>query len=235
MQSSSGKDINYNCWLNFPPGSDMIQVAGTDYRDLASYRAATGLDIHSISVSPQFQNESADDFHLAELSVCLGTGTSVGLLEDFDGQAIPPTGPVSIGAYQGSTLSGPLTITQQPHGGRKAVSQIHTFGVGVSGGKGTIFYQWYKDGEAIAGATERLYVTHPLTELDTGTYYVEVGDDEGASITSATAYLEVGPYTLPAVGHWSLWVILAAVGWLVVRYILKFDSLSLKCQSKPSE
>lgn len=210
MQNAVGKSSDYNCWLNLPANSDMIQVNGTDYRSLASYQSATGLDQHSLSSGAGFLDESSNDYHLTDSSHCLNAGTPVGLTEDFDGFPIPANGPVSIGAYQ-SVQSGSLTITQQPYGTRKAIAQVHSFRVGVSGGTGIISYQWYKDGAELNGATEQVYTTPPLTEADSGLYYVVVRDESGTSLTSASAYLEVGFFVLPALGPLGLFVLLALI------------------------
>lgn len=196
IESAAGKSFDYNCWMNIPAGSDMIQVNTTDYQTLAAYQAATGLDAHSISTAPLFADPANRDYHLNDGCLCIGGGTPVGILEDIEGEPIPQTGAVSMGAYE-HPVSGVLAIVQQPHGAKKCLLQTHTFYVGARGGTGTIRYQWYKDNDAVPDATDSAYVTPPLSEADSGEYYVVVSDDSGTSLTSDVAYLEVGPFAMP--------------------------------------
>jgi len=74
MESTMNKMLDYNCWLNTPAGVDLVQIDRQVYYTLASYQAATGLDVHSISLPPRFVNEAARDFRLAGDSPCIGRG-----------------------------------------------------------------------------------------------------------------------------------------------------------------
>ncbi len=71
------------------------------------------------------------------------------------------------------------TITTQP------VSQSITAGNGVTfmvaaSGSGTLAYQWYFDGTAIAGATNPTYSIAAVATTDAGTYYCLVSNTIGA-------------------------------------------------------
>nr|DAH52764.1 MAG TPA: major tail protein [Caudoviricetes sp.] len=70
----------------------------------------------------------------------------------------------------------------------KAVTagQTLTLTVAVTGGAEPYNLQWYKDGNAIAGATGLSYSKASSTTADSGTYKVVVHDDYGNIISGAS-------------------------------------------------
>lgn len=84
------------------------------------------------------------------------------------------------------------TITEQPKDRTGFVTQAVKFDLGVSG-KPPFTFQWFRNGVAIAGATEPTYVTPALTLADEGSKYsVRISNADG-SVTSNEATLTVKP------------------------------------------
>lgn len=61
-----------------------------------------------------------------------------------------------------------------------------TLTVAVAGGAQPYKVQWYKDGNAIAGATALTYTKASAAAVDAGVYKVVVNDDYGNIISGAT-------------------------------------------------
>ncbi len=85
------------------------------------------------------------------------------------------------------TLSDPVTVTvtaqdpvidpnQQPDNQTKLIGQSATYSVtaALPAGGGALSYQWYRDGQAISGATGSSWTVNPVTLSDRGTYTVRV-------------------------------------------------------------
>lgn len=72
-----------------------------------------------------------------------------------------------------------------------------TLTVTVAGGLGPYSYQWYKNNNAIAGATAATYAKAPATAADSGTYKVVVHDAYGNIISSSTV-ATVSQYSGPS-------------------------------------
>ncbi|MGA0799150.1 MAG: hypothetical protein ACO3P5_01770 [Steroidobacteraceae bacterium] len=84
------------------------------------------------------------------------------------------------------------TITEQPKDRTGFVTQAVKFDLGVSG-KPPFSFQWFRDGVAIAGATDPTYVTPALTLEDDGSKYsVSISNADG-SVKSSEATLTVKP------------------------------------------
>ena len=83
----------------------------------------------------------------------------------------------------------PPRITEQP------LAQSVTEGEGVSlgvvaDGLGELRYQWYRNGNPVAGATMPSFVLSGVTLAHAGEYFVEVSNEDG-TVRSAVAFLEV--------------------------------------------
>lgn len=65
-------------------------------------------------------------------------------------------------------------------------SETMTLTVTVTGGLEPYSYQWYKNNNAIAGATAATYAKASTTTADSGTYKVVVHDAYGNIISSST-------------------------------------------------
>lgn len=80
-----------------------------------------------------------------------------------------------------ASFSTPLAATTT-----KSTGQTMTLTVVVTGGLEPYSYQWYKDNNAIAGATAATYAKASTTTADSGTYKVVVHDAYGNIISSST-------------------------------------------------
>lgn len=80
-----------------------------------------------------------------------------------------------------ASFSTPLNATTAVTAG-----QTMTLTVTVTGGLEPYSYQWYKDNNAIAGATADTYAKASTTTADSGTYKVVVHDVYGNIISSST-------------------------------------------------
>lgn len=67
-----------------------------------------------------------------------------------------------------------------------AAGETMTVAVAVTGGLAPYSYQWYKNNNAIAGATADTYAKASTTTADSGTYKVVVHDVYGNIISSST-------------------------------------------------
>lgn len=74
----------------------------------------------------------------------------------------------------------PLQIATQPSSITVQAGASATFSIEATGGTGEILYQWFKDEEPIAGATEATYTIASATQQDEGSYVgmASVSDEE---------------------------------------------------------
>lgn len=88
-----------------------------------------------------------------------------------------------------------LLLTQQPRGAAAGVGRTATFSVAanpVNGDPAQLTYQWFKNGEAIAGATEAQYTTPPiLVADDKAKFKVAISYPGLTAVTSDEATLRV--------------------------------------------
>ena len=90
--------------------------------------------------------------------------------------------------WGGTTVTAP-TITTQPASQTVSLGATATFTVAAAGTG--LSYQWYKNGNAVSGATAASYTTPATTTADNGaTFYVKVSNSAG-SATSNTVTLTV--------------------------------------------
>ncbi len=84
-----------------------------------------------------------------------------------------------------------LTIDAQPQDTYAYVGDMHSFYAQVSGGIGTLQYQWMWNGTAETGATAPLYQFGPLTTAHTGSYTCRIEDESEVVVTTEPAVLTV--------------------------------------------
>ncbi len=70
------------------------------YSTLASWRSASGNDVHSFVNNPLFVNSGNEDFRIQPASPCVNKGTNVSLNKDFFGTQVPQAGLHDIGFYE---------------------------------------------------------------------------------------------------------------------------------------
>ena len=136
----------------------------------------------------------------AALSACGGGGSSSSSSSSSDTS--------SGSSSSGSTVTAP-SITTQPVSQTVSAGSSTSFSVVASGG-GTLSYQWYKDANAISGATSAAYALSNVSSTDAGSYYVTVNNSAG-SATSSTATLTVSSSTSAACDSTYLSNVLSAV------------------------
>ncbi|RME94125.1 MAG: hypothetical protein D6766_06660 [Verrucomicrobia bacterium] len=91
-------------------------------------------------------------------------------------------------AFLGESLP---VIVAQPVGGNRFVGQGWTFAVAVQGAN--LAFQWYKDGQPIAGATGAKLELADLTAADAGVYHVVVSNAAGAVSSDPAALAVIVP------------------------------------------
>lgn len=92
-----------------------------------------------------------------------------------------PGAKIDMATISPASFSTPLNATTEVTAG-----QTMTLTVSVTGGLEPYSYQWYKNNNAIAGATEATYAKASTTTADSGTYKVVVHDVYGNIISSST-------------------------------------------------
>src|SRR5581483_3226941 len=121
--------------------------------------------------------------------VSLGSGTRTSDGWQLSGVAAPPSstlrvrGGVSGGYFNGSfwfegSFFGPPVIPQQPVSFTNFVSAFNELAV-YAGGSEPLAYQWFKEGAAIAGATNSVLNFAALSTADAGTYELAVSNQFG--------------------------------------------------------
>lgn len=100
-------------------------------------------------------------------------------------------------AIRRGVLVGMISIQASPQGGTVFPNSPTTFSVTASG-TGTVSYQWYDNGVAIAGATSASYTILSTQVTDSGAYTVVVSNSIG-TLTSAAARLLVN--APPVIAH----------------------------------
>ncbi len=100
-----------------------------------------------------------------------------------------PLSELEIKTLAGVGVTGPPVIFSQPVSRSVTAGETVSFSVEADG-LPPMSFQWSRDGEAVAGATDATLVLEDVTEAVAGTYTVEVTNAEG-STTSDPATLEV--------------------------------------------
>lgn len=119
----------------------------------------------------------------------------------------------------------PPQITSQPVGATNLVAgDAWTLTVGVNGSNPR-FYQWYKDGTELAGATSTaLTFTSLVNPTDAGEYYL-IATNSSGSATSMVARLEFLTYAPSSItnGLIAYWPLDAATGTKTVDLVSSYD------------
>ena len=92
-----------------------------------------------------------------------------------------PGAKIDMATISPASFSTPLNATTTAIAG-----ETMTLTVEVTGGLEPYSYQWYKNNNAIAGATEATYAKASTTTADSGTYKVVVHDVYGNIISGST-------------------------------------------------
>lgn len=114
--------------------------------------------------------------------------------EMFAGNA-NKNGTYTIGAGSGGGTAPAPTITTQPVAQSVVLGGSVTFTVSINGTGVT--YQWYFNGQPIAGANNASYLINAVTAAMAGNYHVAIAN-LGGSVTSSVAALTVGSASNPA-------------------------------------
>lgn len=92
-------------------------------------------------------------------------------------------GPVQINVYQ------PATLVRQPESATVLRASVHALTVEAAGST-PLFYQWFKSGVAVSGATNNFHRPTTATPADSASYFVVVSN-RFSSVTSQTAVVSV--------------------------------------------
>ena len=106
---------------------------------------------------------------------------------DNDGDGIP-------NLSDSTPYGSPPVVVTQPIGATRTVGQSVTFSIAASG-SGSLSYQWYLNGNPIAGANASSYTLPTVALVDAGSYTAGVSNSAG-SVTSTPAALTVTPVVI---------------------------------------
>lgn len=189
-------------WTATGTGTLEVKTAGTPFDTLLA--AYTGSAVNALTmvasnddVEPPSQNSSQTRNRTSIISIPVTMGTTYYVAVDgWDGEW---GSNVSLTFNLNAVIpdSAP-TITTQPQGQSVTVGASVVFSV-VATGKPNPTYQWNKNGNAIAGATNTTYSITGAQTTDAGTYTVTVTNSVG-SVTSSGATLTVNPVVTPPSG-----------------------------------
>ena len=143
------------------------------------------LGVGDLVADPMFVNLSAQDYHVLVSSPAIDAGINLGYDVDSDGNAIPTSGPVDMGAYQ----AGPPLISVNPENQIVAAGSNATLTV-VATGTTPLNYQWWNCSGPVVGATNATLSFTPAQTNDWDSYAVVVTNLIG-SVTSTWAALTV--------------------------------------------
>ncbi len=112
---------------DYTTGGQGISGTSIDYNVFQQGAATDTSGTHALIVAdPRFAGASTNDFHLLSGSACIDAGTSVGLVQDYDGNAIPQGAAPDIGAYEYVVAARTFTLTTGASGGTIARSPDKT-------------------------------------------------------------------------------------------------------------
>jgi hypothetical protein len=142
----------------------------------------------------QYRDSATASWETSAVPVA-GTGTSINWLDD----GWPKTNSVPTAAREYRLLvaaqgAGSLTLAAQPQAVQTALDGPATLQVAANG-TGPFAYQWYRDGEPVAGATRAAFSIAKATLADEGDYHVVVNDGKSVvqSQTSRLALTSPNP------------------------------------------
>lgn len=189
--SAGGRSV---WWRFVAPASGRLTVTtlGSNFDTLLA--AYTGTTVGSLTVqasnddaeTPE-QNPNADRKRTSAIAFNVNAGTSYFIAVDgWDALFGQITLDLSLAAVAGTAP----TITSQPTARTVTAGTGTTFSVTATGG--ALSYQWYFNGNAIAGATASDYTITSAQTANAGSYHVVVSNFYG-SVTSNTVQLTVNP------------------------------------------
>ncbi|MBO4524810.1 MAG: hypothetical protein J5723_09045 [Ruminococcus sp.] len=129
-----------------------------------------------------YKNNSAISGATSKTYSATAAGTYYCRISDSIGQIKYTSNIIVVNKLSISSQSGSVTISE---------GSSTTLSVNVSGGYGSIKYQWYKDGTAISGATSRTYTTKTA-----GKYYCKITDQANQNVSSLTKVVTVVSYRI---------------------------------------
>lgn len=145
---------------------------------------------------PLFVNAADGDFHLLASSPAIDSGSNEAIQEmnishDLDGLPRIFNSVVDMGIFEfGSAPGEEPKILQNPESREICKGDSVEFNLTASGNP-PLFFQWLKNGTAIAGATESHFSISNATAANAGNYVCIVANQAGLSDTSHTAILTV--------------------------------------------
>jgi VCBS repeat-containing protein len=122
-----------------------------------------------------------------------GTGTTIHWLDEGWPKTLSaPTASREYRLVATNGVAAPLVFVAHPESAQPAIGAAASFRVTMGSG-GPYTYQWYRDGQAIAGATAATYAVAKAALTDEAQYYVTVSDGRStANSQSATLKLASG-------------------------------------------
>ena len=165
---------------------------------------------NNIADNPLFVDAANDNLRLRLGSPCIDTGTPDGAPEaDIRGVPRPQDGGYDMGVYEFYYFA----ITTQPQSLTVDEGDPASFSVEVSGGLGSLAYQWMWDDADIEDENASIYTIESAQTGNEGRYACLVADDYDR-LVSDIATLTVIPETMPVGGPAGLIAAVLAAGLL---------------------
>jgi len=164
-KDGSGVGANkYDCLSRTEQNGTVGQWAGIQNSANAEYPAWIRLQRSGNKFAASRSTNGKDWTILAQTEVTMPSTLYVGVVTSSKNNNPAYTTVAAYSSY-GPTAVVPLTITQEPQDVSTVQGETATFTV-VASGTGPIFYQWYRNGQEIPGATAASYTTPAVAYPD---------------------------------------------------------------------
>lgn len=195
-----------------------VAAVGSPPLDYQWYRNGVPLPKFEIGTSRYLGNvrlSDAGDYHVV---VTNGGGSATSRVATVTVNAIPPPPIASVFSQTGSS------------GGEIQLGPIYAYGSNINSVGSNPSFQWYRNGEAIVGATAGGYQRRSLQVADAGDYFVVTTNSFGAT-ASTTGRIDVVQPVHPVRGTWLAAECLGDIAYFVFTSPARIERFNLATET----